>query len=145
MFAGWAAVLTTGACLALRRRFSASNFWADVRRFDATAFVYIGELCRYLLNQPPHPDERRHRLRIATGNGLRPDIWERFQSRFGIPLGERHLLRLLKCWRDHYNRSRPHMGLEAGIPSPPVGLPAPLRRSRHRLPAELTVFWGPRG
>jgi acyl-CoA synthetase (AMP-forming)/AMP-acid ligase II len=86
MYLGWASVLTTGAALALRRRFSASRFFEDVRRFDATIFVYIGELCRYLLNQPPHPDERSHRLRLAVGNGLRSDVWERFQERFHIPL-----------------------------------------------------------
>ncbi|MCA9510468.1 MAG: long-chain-acyl-CoA synthetase [Myxococcales bacterium] len=86
MFAGLGASLVTGAGLALRRKFSASRFWDDVRAFGATRFVYIGELCRYLLNQPAHPGERDHRLRIATGNGLRPDIWERFQERFAIPL-----------------------------------------------------------
>lgn len=86
MFIGWSAALTTGAAIALRRRFSASRFWEDVKRFRATVFLYIGELCRYLLNQPKHPDERRHRLRIAGGNGLRPDIWQEFQSRFRIPL-----------------------------------------------------------
>ena len=58
---------------------------------------------------------------------------------FVIPLSEKHLLRLLNCWRDHYNHSRPHMGLEAGIPSPPVGLPAPLNTSSHGLPEELTI------
>ena len=84
MFGGWSAVLVSGACLALRRKFSASKFWDDVRRFDATVFVYIGELCRYLLHQPPHPHERDHKLRIASGNGLRPDIWQEFQERFGI-------------------------------------------------------------
>src|SRR5215468_6775260 len=86
MFAGWGAALVTGACMALRRRFSASQFWSDVQRFDATTFVYIGELCRYLLNQPERPEERSHRLRVITGNGLRPDIWARFQERFRIPL-----------------------------------------------------------
>src|SRR5262245_2821092 len=86
MFGGWGAALTTGAGMALRRKFSASRFWSDVRSFDATAFVYIGELCRYLLNQPERPEERAHRLRIITGNGLRPDIWERFQQRFHLPL-----------------------------------------------------------
>jgi fatty-acyl-CoA synthase len=65
-----------GATVVLRRRFSASQFWDDVARFDVTAFVYIGELCRYLLNQPAHPLERGHRIRIAGGNGLRPDIWQ---------------------------------------------------------------------
>jgi len=86
MFLGWSGALTTGAALALRRKFSASNFWEDIHRFNVSAFLYIGELCRYLLNQPQHPRERDHRLRIAMGNGLRPDIWEEFQQRFRIPL-----------------------------------------------------------
>jgi len=86
MFAGWGASLISGAAIALRRRFSASNFWPDIRTFDATSFVYIGELCRYLLNQEPSDDDRRHRIRVATGNGLRPDIWEAFQRRFAVPL-----------------------------------------------------------
>ncbi len=79
------AVLRSGATLALARRFSAQGFWDDVARYDATAFQYIGELCRYLVNQPPHRRERDHRLRFAVGNGLRPDVWEQFQSRFGVP------------------------------------------------------------
>jgi fatty-acyl-CoA synthase len=52
---------------------------------DSTLVQYIGELCRYLVNAPPHPKERQHRLRVACGNGLRPDIWEPFQRRFAIP------------------------------------------------------------
>jgi acyl-CoA synthetase (AMP-forming)/AMP-acid ligase II len=86
MYAGWGSALLTGAGLALRRKFSASQFWSDVQRFDASAFVYIGELCRYLLNQPEAPEERSHRLRVITGNGLRPDVWARFQERFRVPL-----------------------------------------------------------
>ena len=70
----------------MRRRFSASQFWDDVRKFDASLFVYIGELCRYLLNAPRSANERNHRLRLAVGNGLRGDIWEAFQRRFGVPL-----------------------------------------------------------
>jgi fatty-acyl-CoA synthase len=76
--------LMNGATLALRRKFSASAFWEDCRDVDATVFQYIGELCRYLLNRPESADDRRHRVRCAVGNGLRPDIWERFQKRFGI-------------------------------------------------------------
>jgi fatty-acyl-CoA synthase len=79
------AVLSSGATLALARRFSASRFWDDVARYHATAFQYIGELCRYLVNQPPHPLERSHALRFAVGNGLRPDVWKTFQQRFGVP------------------------------------------------------------
>jgi fatty-acyl-CoA synthase len=79
------AVLRSGATLALARRFSASRFWDDVARYEATAFQYVGELCRYLVNQPPHPLERSHALRFALGNGLRPDVWKPFQDRFGVP------------------------------------------------------------
>jgi fatty-acyl-CoA synthase len=77
-------VLAAGATVALRRSFSASRFWDDIRRYDATCFQYIGEFCRYLVNQPPRADDREHRVRAAVGNGLRPDIWETFQRRFGI-------------------------------------------------------------
>jgi fatty-acyl-CoA synthase len=77
-------VLAAGATLALRRKFSASHFWDDLRRYDVTCFQYIGEFCRYLLDQRPRPDDRAHRVRAAIGNGLRPDIWETFQQRFAI-------------------------------------------------------------
>ena len=77
-------VLTSGATLALGKSFSASKFWDDVIRYDATAFVYIGELCRYLLNQPKKPTDRTHKVRVIAGNGLRPEIWDEFTSRFGI-------------------------------------------------------------
>jgi acyl-CoA synthetase (AMP-forming)/AMP-acid ligase II len=86
MFLGWGPALATGASMALRRKFSASGFWEDVHRFGATSFIYIGELCRYLLNQPPSDRDRGHRIRVCVGNGLRPDIWETFQERFGIPV-----------------------------------------------------------
>lgn len=68
----------------IRRSFSASEFWDDVHRYEATAVLYIGELCRYLVNSPPHPKERPNPIRVAVGNGLRPDIWPRFKARFGI-------------------------------------------------------------
>lgn len=69
------AVSTTvnaGATLAIGRSFSVSRFWDEVIASRATAFIYIGELCRYLLNQPPKPTDRKHRVRVIVGNGLRP-------------------------------------------------------------------------
>jgi citronellyl-CoA synthetase len=80
----WSACAISGAALAIRRKFSVTQFWDDCRRFQATAFVYIGELCRYLLNNPPGPADRNHRVRRICGNGLRPDIWRAFKDRFGI-------------------------------------------------------------
>src|SRR4029450_223035 len=67
------------------RKFSAREFWSDVRATRATAFQYIGEFCRYLLNQPPDPKDGEPPLRFCIGNGLRPDIWEPFRDRFRIP------------------------------------------------------------
>lgn len=78
------AVLSGEATYALGRKFSASGFWDEVIREEATAFIYIGELCRYLLNQPARPVEKQHRVRLAVGNGLRPELWDEFRSRFGI-------------------------------------------------------------
>jgi fatty-acyl-CoA synthase len=77
--------LTTGGAIILRRKFSAREFWDDCVRYKATLFQYIGELCRYLHNTPPHPLERKHSLRLIIGNGLRPEIWTPFKKRFRIP------------------------------------------------------------
>jgi fatty-acyl-CoA synthase len=77
--------LVRGGSVVLRRKFSARGFWEDIAETECTLFQYIGELCRFLLNAPAHPRERNHQIRIACGNGLRPDIWESFQSRFAIP------------------------------------------------------------
>jgi fatty-acyl-CoA synthase len=79
------AALLSGGAVALRRRFSAREFWPDVRRYQATAFQYIGEFCRYLLNQPGETREGEHVLEFCIGNGLRPDIWVPFRDRFRIP------------------------------------------------------------
>jgi fatty-acyl-CoA synthase len=77
-------VLNAGAALALGKSFSASKFWDEVIGYDATAFIYIGEICGYLLNQPPKPTDRQHKVRVIAGNGLRPAIWDDFTTRFGI-------------------------------------------------------------
>jgi fatty-acyl-CoA synthase len=79
------AVLLNGGAVVIREKFSAREFWDDVVRWDCTLFQYIGELCRYLVNSPPHPQERAHRLRLACGNGLRPEVWRDFETRFQIP------------------------------------------------------------
>ena len=79
------ATLVNGGSVVLRQRFSASHFWDDVVEWNCTLFQYIGELCRYLVNSPPHPREAEHRLRLCCGNGLRPDVWDEFRRRFRIP------------------------------------------------------------
>lgn len=81
---GVGAGLVSGAAVLIEPRFSASRFWDSVTDNDATMFFYVGELCRFVTAAPPHPKERAHRLRAIVGNGLRPDVWERFQERFGV-------------------------------------------------------------
>jgi fatty-acyl-CoA synthase len=78
-------MLFSGASVFLADKFSTSDFWQDIARFECTSFQYIGELCRYLLKATPNEFERKHRVRLACGNGLREDIWEDFQARFLIP------------------------------------------------------------
>ena len=84
MVACWATALANGSALAIRDKFSASEFWPDVERYQATCFGYVGELCRYLYNQPVHPNENNNTITKIVGNGLRPDIWVPFKERFGI-------------------------------------------------------------
>jgi fatty-acyl-CoA synthase len=79
------AALVRGGSVLIHDRFSTHQFWNDIASGGCTIFQYIGELARYLVNAPPHPREREHRLRLACGNGLRGDIWEKFQARFAIP------------------------------------------------------------
>jgi fatty-acyl-CoA synthase len=79
------ALLVSGGAVVIAEKFSAQRFWDDIAKWDCTLFQYIGELARYLVNAPRHPRERAHRLRLCAGNGLRSDVWEKFQSRFEIP------------------------------------------------------------
>lgn len=79
-----ASALTVGAAVALRRKFSASRFWDDCRRYGVSGFQYVGEICQFLLNQPPRSDDRQHRVRVMSGTGLHADLWTRFCERFGV-------------------------------------------------------------
>ena len=82
---GFLNTLESGGTFAIGRKFSTKTFWADVRKHDATIIQYVGETCRYLLSAPPSEHDKNHKVRIAFGNGLRPDVWEQFKTRFNIP------------------------------------------------------------
>lgn len=79
------AMLVGGGSVVVREKFSASQFWDDIARWDCTLFQYIGELCRYLLHTGASANETQHRIRMACGNGLATDIWNDFKDRFRIP------------------------------------------------------------
>ncbi|MBV1703415.1 MAG: AMP-binding protein [Hyphomicrobiales bacterium] len=79
------ATLAAGGSVHVARRFSLRDFWREIVETRATAFQYIGELCRLLADAPDDPFAARHELRLAVGNGLAADVWERFRARFAIP------------------------------------------------------------
>ena len=81
---GVGAALLSGATMVVRRKFSASQFLPEIREHNITCMIYIGELCRYLMNTPEQPDDANTTLRKVMGNGLRPDIWLDFKKRFGL-------------------------------------------------------------
>ncbi|KAI1372352.1 hypothetical protein F4677DRAFT_432653 [Hypoxylon crocopeplum] len=88
---GMAQCLEAGCTFAIGKKFSTKTFWKEARQHNATMVQYVGETCRYLLAAPPEIDpatgenmDRKHKIRLAFGNGLRPDIWEKFRERFGI-------------------------------------------------------------
>lgn len=93
---GFLSCMVSGAAFLVGRRFSASKFWKEARETDATIVQYVGETMRYLLAVPPAIDpvtgedlDKKHNVRLAFGNGLRPDIWNKVKERFNIPtIGE---------------------------------------------------------
>lgn len=80
----WCGVIAGAGTFAIRRKFSTSSFWKDVQKFDASAIGYVGELCRYLMDAPSSELEKGHRVKKMIGNGMRPNIWDKFKNRFGI-------------------------------------------------------------
>ena len=81
---GSASAFGGGAALAIGRKFSVSRFWDEIRKYNATGFSYIGEVCRYLMNQPTKPDDADNNVRVVIGAGLRHEIWKDFKERFNI-------------------------------------------------------------
>ena len=80
----WMSTFSKGATLIMKRKFSASSFWDDVRKYRANTFIYIGELCSYLMNQPEKESDKDNTIEKILGNGLRPEIWKKFKNRFQI-------------------------------------------------------------
>ncbi|XP_042351485.1 very long-chain acyl-CoA synthetase-like [Plectropomus leopardus] len=82
-FLGFTAAIKNGMTVALRDKFSASQFWDDCRKYNVTVIQYIGEIMRYLCTTPKKLNDRSHKVRLALGNGIRADVWRDFLKRFG--------------------------------------------------------------
>jgi fatty-acyl-CoA synthase len=78
--------LTAGATIVLRRRFSATAFFDDIRRYDATYFNTVGRALSYVLATPPSPDDRKHHVKFGLAPESSPADAAAFHERFGIPL-----------------------------------------------------------
>ncbi|KAM3837932.1 long-chain fatty acid transport protein 2-like [Diretmus argenteus] len=88
---GLCGAIDQGITIVLRRKFSASQFWDDCRKYNVTVIQYIGEIMRYLCNTPKKDSDRDHKVRLALGNGIRADAWEEFLQRFGD-------IRIIECY-----------------------------------------------
>ncbi|XP_017838345.1 long-chain fatty acid transport protein 1 isoform X3 [Drosophila busckii] len=77
-------MLLFGSTVVIRKKFSASGYFADCARFNCTIGQYIGEMARYILATAAAPHDREHQIRLVFGNGLRPQIWPQFVERFNI-------------------------------------------------------------
>jgi fatty-acyl-CoA synthase len=82
----FAPALTSGATIALRSRFSASEFLGDLRRVGATYFNTVGRALSYVLATPPAPADRDHHVKFALAPESSPSDVRAFRERFGIAL-----------------------------------------------------------
>ncbi|HVW67882.1 MAG TPA: AMP-binding protein [Steroidobacteraceae bacterium] len=80
--------LLSGARLVLARRFSASQFWNDIRANGCTEFNYIGSIIPILMKAAPSPADRDHAVRVMVGAGAPKDLFRPFERRFGVRLIE---------------------------------------------------------
>ncbi len=114
IMANWLPALGRGATVALRRKFSASGFLGDVRRYRATYFNYVGRALAYILATPPTPYDRDNQLRLGFGTEASARDMERFSERFGCQIIE------------SYGSSEGVMSIRRRVDTPPtaIGLPA---------------------
>jgi len=116
--------ILTASCLALPERFSPRRWWPDVAASRATVIHYLGVMPPLLLNQPPVPEERAHRIKFGLGAGVEPELHAPFERRFGFPLVE--VWGMTETGRIYADRfaprridtrafGRPHGGLEARV------------------------------
>lgn len=77
--------LGSGCTVVVSPKFSPRTYMQQVAETRATIIQYIGEACRYLVTSAPSPYDQKHNVRLAFGNGMRPDVWQKFKTRFAIP------------------------------------------------------------
>jgi fatty-acyl-CoA synthase len=84
LMVGWAPSIVLGASVGLARKFSASRWLADIRRYGSTYFNYTGKPLAYIISTPERPDDADNPLRVSFGNEGSPEVVDRFAERFGV-------------------------------------------------------------
>ena len=77
-----------GCKVVLAKKFSASRFWDDIRKYNVTAFNTIGAIIPILMKQPPRENDRINNVRFTVSAACPVDDWEKFEKRFGIKIYE---------------------------------------------------------
>jgi fatty-acyl-CoA synthase len=125
--------VTAGATIALRRRFSASGFLPDVRRYGATYFNYVGRALSYILATPETPEDRDNRLQLGFGTEASALDRERFEARFGCRLIENYgssegviaIVRMPGCPEQALGKPRPGDNADVAVMDPETGAECP--------------------
>ena len=84
LMSGLAATFLAGASLIIKRKFSVSQFWQDCIKYDAHHFIYIGDICKFLLNASDKNLAQKAKIKTCFGNGMLPDVWRQFKQDFAI-------------------------------------------------------------
>jgi fatty-acyl-CoA synthase len=126
--------LSTGAAIALRERFSASQFMPDVRRYGATFFSTVGRALAYILATPETPEDRDHRVGYALAPESSPADARAFRKRFGIPCisgygsSENAIVMVPVQGMPREALGRPQEGIDAAVVDPESGQECPRAR-----------------
>jgi acyl-CoA synthetase (AMP-forming)/AMP-acid ligase II len=106
---GVMSVLTVGACIVLRPRFSASTFFDDAKAFGATGCTYVGTILAMLVNRYPG-EQRDHAMRFCFGGGAPKDVWRAVEDRFGIRVHESYGMTEIGGWTSSNTIAAPRFG-----------------------------------
>jgi fatty-acyl-CoA synthase len=130
--ANFVPALNAGATIALRRTFSASEFFPDIRRFGATYFNTVGRALSYVLATPPSPLDREHHVKFALAPESSTADVDAFRERFGIPIvqgyGQSEGAIVLTPTRDPAALGRPASGQDVAVVDPDSGDERPRAR-----------------
>src|SRR5207247_4777131 len=138
-------VILTANCLILPERFSPTRWWRDVVATRATVIHYLGVMPPLLLNQPPTPEETRHRVRFGVGAGVEPELHQVFDRRFGFPLIE--VWGMTETGRIYADSHEPRQVRTRAFGRPHGGLDARVVDDKDHevergIEGELLVRWG---